>query len=133
MTAIATPATVFHMAFLVQSMLVMSGLGAPDARLGELGLPEKKVPERPRRLVFNTGGNEPVNTLRKLSAEALLNLGNSALAGAPVDSLFPRKRSLGFDLFTHDPRIGQVFSGRVGFLPRTGLRSASAPGAIRPV
>ncbi|MDR1284101.1 MAG: family 10 glycosylhydrolase [Opitutaceae bacterium] len=68
--------------------------------------------DRPRRVIVNNDGNEPVMMLRRPSAEDLLARRIAPLAGTQVDSLFYCTWSSGFGLFTHFTRVGQIFTSR---------------------
>lgn len=68
--------------------------------------------ERPRRIIVNNDGNEPVMIIREPTAEALLAPRVGPLAGTQVDSLFYCTWSSGFGLFTHFTKVGQVFTSR---------------------
>lgn len=70
----------------------------------------KQAAERQRRIIFNNDGNEPVYLCENTTAEELLRHRTAALAGSKVDSLFYCTWSSGFGLFTHDTKVGQVFS-----------------------
>lgn len=67
---------------------------------------------RPRRIIFNNDGNEPVYYCKSATAEELLRARTSALIGSQVDSIFYCTWSSGFGLFTHDTKVGQVFNTR---------------------
>lgn len=69
---------------------------------------------RPRRVIFNNDGNEPVYHCRETSAEELLRHRTAPLAGSQVDSIFYCTWSSGFGLFTHDTKVGQVFNTNEG-------------------
>jgi len=70
----------------------------------------QKAAARPRRILFNNDGAEPVIGMKTPSAKELLDLHTSALAGTQVDSIFYCTRSSGFGLFTHFTKVGQVFT-----------------------
>lgn len=67
-----------------------------------------------RRLIFNNDGNEPVYSIKQLTAEDLLSTRTTPLAGSQVDAIFYCTWSSGFSLFTHDTKAGQVFAAREG-------------------
>lgn len=67
---------------------------------------------RPRRLIFNNDGNEPVYFCQTATEAELLRSRTAALAGSQVDSIFYCTWSSGFGLFTHDTKVGQVFNTR---------------------
>src|SRR5439155_21960296 len=67
---------------------------------------------RPRRLIFNNDGNEPVYFCKSATKEELLKSRTSPLAGSQVDSIFYCTWSAGFGMFTHATKVGQVFNTR---------------------
>ena len=69
---------------------------------------------RQRRILFNNDGGETSVGMRSPSAQELLDLRTSGLAGTQVDSIFYCTRSSGFGLFTHFTKIGQVFTSLEG-------------------
>jgi hypothetical protein len=70
--------------------------------------------DRPRRVIFNNDGNEPVVFCKSVDKDELLGLRTRDLAGTQVDSIFYCTWSSGFSLFTHRTSAGQVFSAREG-------------------
>src|SRR5436190_1132399 len=72
----------------------------------------QKAINRPRRIIFNNDGNEPVYFCKSATAEDLLNARTTALAGSQVDSIFYCTWSSGFGMFTHNTKVGQVFNTR---------------------
>lgn len=68
--------------------------------------------DRPRRIIVNNDGNEPVMILKRPSAEELLALRCAPLVGTQVDSIFYCTWSSGFGLFTHFTKQGQIFTSR---------------------
>jgi hypothetical protein len=69
---------------------------------------------RPRRIIFNNDGNEPVYFCKAVSSDELLNCRTRDLVGTQVDSIFYCTWSSGFSLFTHRTKAGQVFGTREG-------------------
>jgi hypothetical protein len=67
---------------------------------------------RPRRIIFNNDGNEPVYFCKSATAEGLLQPRTSPLIGSQVDSIFYCTWSSGFGMFTHNTKVGQVFNTR---------------------
>lgn len=74
----------------------------------------QKAINRPRRIIFNNDGNEPVYFCKAVSKEELLKGRTRDLAGTQVDSIFYCTWSSGFSLFTHRTQAGQVFATREG-------------------
>ena len=90
--------------------LTAAEVGGKIGSLEELRDLRKQAAERQRRIIFNNDGNEPVYLCENTTAEELLRHRTAALAGSKVDSLFYCTWSSGFGLFTHDTKVGQVFS-----------------------
>jgi len=67
---------------------------------------------RPRRVIFNNDGNEPIYFCKAATAEDLLRARTTPLAGSHVDAIFYCTWSSGFGLFTHNTKVGQVFDTR---------------------
>ncbi|NBY36584.1 MAG: hypothetical protein EBQ59_03900 [Verrucomicrobia bacterium] len=86
----------------------------PPANLVELREARRQAANRPRRIIFNNDGNEPVYKAEDNSAEKLLATRTTPLVGSQVDSIFYCSWSSGFGLFTHDTKVGQVFSTKEG-------------------
>jgi len=70
----------------------------------------KKAAWKKRRIIFNNDGNEPVYSLDEATPEALLNVRTSPLKGSQVDTIFYCTWSSGFGYFTHDTKVGDVFT-----------------------
>ncbi|MEO6741748.1 MAG: hypothetical protein ABIP20_16005 [Chthoniobacteraceae bacterium] len=86
----------------------------PISSLDELRSLRHKAAERQRRVIFNNDGAESVLLCRGTTPEEFLSYRTTALAGTQVDSLFYCTRSSGFGVFTHDTKVGQVFSTKEG-------------------
>ena len=78
----------------------------------------RQAADRQRRIIFNNDGNEPVYLCKTTSPEELLGYRTTPLAGTHVDSIFYCTWSSGFGLFTHDTKVGEVFSTREGLFSR---------------
>ena len=74
----------------------------------------RQAVNRPRRIIFNNDGNEPVYLCRSVGKDELLGHRTQDLAGTQVDSIFYCTWSSGFSLFTHRTQFGQVFNTREG-------------------
>lgn len=83
---------------------------APEAALTELRAARKAALDRPRRIIFNNDGNEPVYKAEDDSPEAFLRLRTTGLIGSQVDCISYCTWSSGFGMFTHDTKVGQVFT-----------------------
>lgn len=78
---------------------------------------------RPRRLIFNNDGNEPVYLCKEASPSELLKQRTSPLANSHVDSIFYCTWSSGFGLFTHNTKVGQVFDTKEGMFTNNLVRT----------
>lgn len=87
-------------------------LAAPIASLDDLRAQRRQAVDRPRRVIFNNDGNEPVYLCKDTTPEEFLRHRTSALAGSFVDSIFYCTWSSGFGLFTHDTKVGEVFASK---------------------
>jgi len=85
-------------------------MSAPTTELEALREARKGALNRPRRIIFNNDGNEPVYKAEDNSSEKFLAQRTTPLAGSQVDSIFYCTWSSGFGLFTHDTKVGQVFA-----------------------
>ncbi len=83
---------------------------APADALTELRAARKAALDRPRRIIFNNDGNEPVYKAEDDSPEAFLRLRTTGLVGSQVDCISYCTWSSGFGMFTHDTKVGQVFT-----------------------
>src|SRR5688500_17901505 len=88
------------------------------ASLDELRAQRQQAANRMRRVIFNNDGNEPVYLCKDTTPEELLSHRTTPLAGTHVDSIFYCTWSSGFGLFTHDTKVGEVFSTREGLFSR---------------
>lgn len=69
-----------------------------------------KAAWKKRRIIFNNDGNEPVYKLKEATPEALLKVRTSPLEGSQVDAIFYCTWSSGFSYFTHNTKVGSVFT-----------------------
>lgn len=83
---------------------------APADALTELRAARKAALDRPRRIIFNNDGNEPVYKAEDDSPGAFLRLRTTGLVGSQVDCISYCTWSSGFGMFTHDTKVGQVFT-----------------------
>ncbi len=70
----------------------------------------KNARDRPRRVLFNNDGGEPVVEMKTPTAQEFLDCRTTKLAGTHVDTIFYCTRTSGFGVFTHFTKIGQVFT-----------------------
>lgn len=64
--------------------------------------------DRPRRIIFNNDGNDPVTQIRRPSVEDMLAARTTPIADSQVDAIFYCTFSAGFGNFTHFSKVGQV-------------------------
>lgn len=83
---------------------------------------------RPRHVIFNNDGNEPVRYAREATAEALLGPRTAGLVGSRVNAIFYCTWSSGFSLFTHFTKVGQVFTYREGYFAENRMADFVARG-----
>ena len=88
------------------------------ASIETLRAARQQAADRPRRVIFNNDGNEPVYLCKTTSPEELLSYRTTPLAGTHVDAIFYCTWSSGFGLFTHATKVGEVFSTREGLFER---------------
>ena len=72
----------------------------------------KQAALRRRRIIFDNDGNEPVYYCQETSAEDFLNCRTTALVGTQVDTIAYCTWSSGFGYFTHDTKVGELFTCR---------------------
>lgn len=82
------------------------------ASLDELRTLRQRAADRPRRIIFNNDGNEPVYLCADNTPGELLRHRTAPLVGSQVDSIFYCTWSSGFSVFTHGTKVGEVFSSR---------------------
>ncbi len=70
----------------------------------------KQAAHRHRRIIFDNDGNEPVYYCDTVTKKALLDRRTTALAGSQVDTIMYCTWSSGFSMFTHNTKIGQIFT-----------------------
>jgi hypothetical protein len=85
-----------------------SAVEAPDR--SSIRQARQKAAHRPRRIIVDNDGNEPVYYLKEATARALLDCRTTGLVGTQVDTIVYCTWSSGFGMFTHNTRVGQVFT-----------------------
>jgi hypothetical protein len=68
----------------------------------------QRAADRPRRILFNNDGNDPVTAIKRPSVEDMLAVRTTPLAGTQVDAIFYCTFCAGFGNFTHLTKVGQV-------------------------
>jgi hypothetical protein len=81
-----------------------------DLTLDALKQLRAEAAQRDRRIVFNNDGNEPVYYVDEATPKALLDNRTTALADTQVDTIVYCTWSSGFSMFTHDTKVGEVFT-----------------------
>jgi len=94
--------------------------------LDELRCAREKAKHRTRRIIFDNDGNEPVYYLKEATPEALLACRTTPLLGSNVDTIFYCTWSSPFGTFTHNTKVGEVFTMTEEIKhPRNGRRAFS--------
>ncbi|WP_442482155.1 hypothetical protein [Aeoliella sp. SH292] len=70
--------------------------------------------KRSGRVVFNNDGSETALRMTEPTAEALVSVRTTPVVGTGVSTVSYCTRSSGFGLFTHETKIGDVFTTREG-------------------
>ena len=65
---------------------------------------------RTRRIIYDNDGNEPVYYLQTADADALIDKRTRAVVGTQVDTVVYCTWSSGFGLFTHNTKVGEIFT-----------------------
>ncbi len=95
-------------------VLLMTGAASGQAKpknLDELRAARSRAAARKRRLIFNNDGNEPVYLCADdVSAAGLLKHRTTPLAGTQLDTLFYCTWSSPFGCFTHNTKVGSLFT-----------------------
>lgn len=81
-----------------------------DTSMDEIRQQRKQAAHRKRRIVMDNDGNEPVYLMKKATAKALLDCRTTDLAGTQVDTIVYCTWSSGFSFFTHNTKVGEVFT-----------------------
>lgn len=96
---------------IVVALISMPAIATPEAGDKEW---RAVAANRPRRIIFNNDGAEPVLYMTRPSAQDFLDLRISGLADTHVDSIFYCPRCSGFGMFTYFTKVGQVFTSTEG-------------------
>lgn len=68
----------------------------------------QRAADRPRRILFNNDGNDPITAIKRPSVEDMLAVRTAPLAGTQVDAIFYCTFCAGFGNFSHLTKVGQV-------------------------
>ncbi|NUQ65564.1 MAG: hypothetical protein HUU20_24105 [Pirellulales bacterium] len=93
------------------ALLAMQPLAAAES----MRALRQQVAERPRPLIFNNDGNEPVYLMKVPTAEELLRHRTTKLAGSHVGTIFYCTWGSGVGLFTHNTKVAEVFDTKEGY------------------
>lgn len=80
------------------------------AKLEEIKKKRKEIAGRKRRILYDNDGNEPVYYCKDATAKSLLEKRTCAVIGSQVDTIIYCTWSSGFSYFTHDTKIGKLFT-----------------------
>lgn len=94
------------------SMMFAAPAGEFKTDPGQKAL-RKEAAGRPRRILYNNDGNEPMH-MDAYSIDEFLALRTSRLAGAQVDTILYCTYCSGFGLFTHKTKVGTVMLNTKG-------------------
>lgn len=93
---------------------------AKSLDLAELKTLRRQAAHRPRRLIFNNDGDDVIYTRKAPTAEALLALRTTPLAGSQVDSIF-YSNSMCFGSALHASRVMEPFTSTEDIFKDNGL------------
>lgn len=95
--------------------LVLLAFATPDpAGAADPRAARRAAADRPRELIFNNDGNEPVYQMTEPTAANLLEQRTAPLAGSGVRSIFYATWTSPFGTFTHHTEIGDRFETTEG-------------------
>ncbi len=83
---------------------------AQSAALQKLRKARAEAAHRQRRIIFNNDGCDAVYYAKEATPEALLRCRTTDLAGTQVDTINYCTWCSGFSMFTHDTKIGEIFT-----------------------
>ena len=95
--------------FLSATLLALVTVGL-DSVADEFRDGRQAAAHRERRVIFDNDGNEPVYYCDEATSEALLDKRTTDLVGTQVDTIVYCTWSSGFGMFTHNTKVGQVFT-----------------------
>lgn len=88
----------------------------------------RRAADRPRRILFNNDGNDPVTAIKRPSVEDMLAVRTTALAGTQVDAIFYCTFCAGFGNFTHLTKVGQVHTAKGDRFEHNQMEALAAAG-----
>ncbi len=99
--------------FLLATLGFSSGAIAVEAPVNSAAREwRRQAADRPRRIIFNNDGNDPVTKIKRPSVDDMLAARTTGLAGTQVDAIFYCTFCAGFGNFTHLTKVGQVHFAR---------------------
>jgi len=89
-----------------------SAFGGEEASvtIDELKAMRHEAAHKARRIMYDNDGNEPVYYLEKADADELIDKRTRAVVGTQVDTIVYCTWSSGFSMFTHNTKVGQIFT-----------------------
>ena len=98
---------------LIASMAAVSvsdAFCAEDTEKTDIKKLRKERAHRKRRIIYDNDGNEPVYYMKAATADELLKRRTYGVVGSQADTIVYCTWSSGFSYFTHDTKVGEVFT-----------------------
>ena len=96
--------------FLFGNFVMAGEVTKKATNLEELKQQRKEAAHRQRRVIFNNDGGDAVIQCEDAKPETLLKCRTTDLVGTQVDTIAYCTRSSGFGLFTHNTKVGEIFT-----------------------
>ncbi|MCX6950793.1 MAG: family 10 glycosylhydrolase [Verrucomicrobia bacterium] len=120
---------VSRLLFCAAALLPSWPLAAADGAAAESDRAwRRRAADRPRRILFNNDGNDPVTAIKRPSVEDMLAVRTAPLAGTQVDAIFYCTFCAGFGNFTHLTKIGQVHTSKADRFEHNQMEAFAAAG-----
>ena len=87
-----------------------AGEGGGPVSIEQIKALRHDAAHRTRRIIYDNDGNEPVYYLEKADADELIDKRTRAVVGTQVDTIVYCTWSSGFGLFTHNTKVGELFT-----------------------
>ncbi|MEA3364790.1 MAG: hypothetical protein U9Q79_04035, partial [Candidatus Hydrogenedentes bacterium] len=89
-----------------------SAFGGEEASvtIDEIKVMRHEAAHKARRIMYDNDGNEPVYYLEKADADELIDKRTRAVVGTQVDTIVYCTWSSGFSMFTHNTKVGEIFT-----------------------
>jgi hypothetical protein len=78
--------------------------------LDEIKAMRHEAAHKARRILYDNDGNEPVYYLKNADADELIDKRTRAVVGTQVDAIAYCTWSSGFSMFTHNTKVGEIFT-----------------------